>query len=132
MQRLIFGLIKGIIVGGAVGYALLRLGWSAPLWVYAACAVAGALAGVVSGQPPWRATTLWTPVVKMLVGALVGAGLGALGRWLLPDVSLATVGDTALTLRSGPVLAAAVGFLYGLFVEIDDGGAPPDRARRQQ
>ena len=122
MGRIVLGLIKGIVLGGAVGYGLLRLGWNAPLWIYVACAIVGALAGVVCGQPPWRANTLWTPIVKMLVGAIIGVGLGMIGRWLLPHTPLLTFAGTALTWQSGPVLVAGVGILYGLFVEIDDGG----------
>src|SRR5579871_4408052 len=122
MLRAIVGLLKGLVVGGGVGYGLLRLGFDGAVWAYVACALVGALVGVVCGRAPWRSETIWTPVVKMIFGAVVGVGLCALGRHVLPDAALPKVQNVALTLHSGSVLAAAIGVLYGMFVEIDDGG----------
>jgi len=123
MLRVILGLIKGAIVGGGAGYGLLRLGWTGGFFAWVACAVVGAVVGVVAGRAPWQAETIWTPVVKMIFGAAIGLGLCALGIYLVPDKSftLAQVGE--LHLHSGPVLAPLVGILYGIFVEVDDGGA---------
>jgi predicted permease len=116
-------LIKGAIVGGGAGYGLLKLGWTGGFWTWVACAVVGAVVGVVAGRAPWQAETIWTPVVKMIFGAAIGLGLCALGLYLVPDKSfnLAQVGE--LHLHSGPILAPLVGILYGIFVEVDDGGA---------
>ena len=125
MLRVILGLVKGLVVGGGVGYLLVRLGGDdGGLLAYAACAVVGALVGVIAGRAPWRAETIWTPVVKALVGGLVGAGLCFLGRRFLPEASLPSIaGLTALPLRGASVLATAVGVIYGIFVEVDDGGS---------
>jgi hypothetical protein len=122
MVRVILGLLKGAIVGGGIGYGLLRLGWTTAILAYLGCAVVGALVGVVAGRAPWKAETIWTPVVKAIVGAIIGVGLCAIGFKLLPNPSfhLAQVGD--LELHSGPILAPLVGILYGIFVEVDDGG----------
>lgn len=122
MLRAIIGLVKGLIVGGGIGFALLKLGWEGSFWAYVGCALVGALVGVVCGRAPWKSETIWTPVVKMIVGAIIGGGLCALGRHFLPDAALPKVQDVALTIRSGSFLAAAIGVLYGMFVEIDDGG----------
>lgn len=128
MLRIIVGLIKGAIVGGGVGYGLLRLGLGSTLFVYLACALVGALVGVVAGRAPWKAETIWTPVLKMVVGAGIGAGLAALGLRVLPSNSFTLTGVGELSLASAPVLSLVVGVLYGMFVELDDGGdkgAPP-------
>lgn len=123
MQRVILGLLKGLIVGGGVGYALLKLGWTSAVWAYLACGVVGALVGIVAGRPPWKAETIWTPVVKLVVGGLIGVGLCALGRKVVPAFSLPTVQFLGpLDSHSGSVLALVIGGLYGLFVEVDDGG----------
>lgn len=122
MLRVIFGLVKGAIVGGAVAYGTLQLGWVTGVFAYLACALVGAVVGVVAGQPPWRAETIWTPVIKMLVGAIIGAGLCFVGFRFLPDPSFNVASVGALELHSGPVLAPLIGILYGIFVEVDDGG----------
>ena len=84
-MRVIIGLVKGLIVGGAVGYGLLRLGWTSGVLAYVACAIVGAVVGVVAGRAPWKAETIWTPVLKMIVGAGIGVGLAALGTHFGPD-----------------------------------------------
>src|SRR5579864_5102787 len=122
MLRVIVGILKGLIIGGGAGYALITLGFGGTFFAYVACALVGALVGVVAGRAPWRAETIWTPVVKMIVGAAIGAGLCALGFKLLPNPSFHVNGLGALELHSGPVLAPLIGILYGVFVEVDDGG----------
>lgn len=126
-MRVIIGFIKGLVIGGAAGYGLGRLGWTAAPLAYIACAVVGAIVGVVAGRAPWKAETIWTPVLKMIVGALVGVGLAALGLHFGPDIQLYVkplhLGMDTVPFRSGPVLAPIIGVLYGVFVEWDDGAA---------
>jgi hypothetical protein len=124
MLRLLVGIIKGAIVGGGIGFGLLKLGWTGSLFAYLACAAVGALVGVVAGRAPWKAETIWTPVVKMVFGAMVGVGLCVVAFKLLPDPTFAVkqLGSEPLHFHSGPVLAPLIGLLYGAFVEIDDGG----------
>jgi hypothetical protein len=126
-MRVIIGLIKGLVVGGAVGYGLLRLGWVSPVLAYLGCAIVGAVVGVVAGRAPWQADTIWTPVLKMVFGALVGVGLAALGVHFGPSIDVFIkplhAGLDTVPFRSGPILAPIVGVLYGIFVEWDDGGA---------
>jgi hypothetical protein len=129
-MRVIIGLIKGLIVGGGVGYGLLRLGWTSGALAYVACAVVGALVGVVAGRAPWKAETIWTPVIKMIVGAAIGVGLAALAVHFGPDsevyVKPLKTGLDSVPFRSGPILAPIIGVLYGVFVEWDDGGGKKD------
>src|SRR6476619_7148581 len=127
MVRVILGLVKGAVVGGGIGYGLLRLGWTSAVLAYVACAVVGALVGVVAGRAPWKAETIWTPVLKMIVGAGIGVGLCALGTHFGPDsevyVKPLQTGLENVPFRSGPILAPIIGVIYGIFVERDDGGA---------
>ena len=129
-MRVIIGLVKGLIVGGAVGYGLLRLGWTSGVLAYVACAIVGAVVGVVAGRAPWKAETIWTPVLKMIVGAGIGAGLAALGTHFGPDsevyVKPLQTGLEHVPFRSGPILAPIIGVIYGIFVEWDDGGGKKD------
>ena len=129
MSRALFGLIKGLLVGAAVGAAMIRLGVVAGPLIYLACALVGVLVGLVCGQAPWRSGTLWTPAVKAVIGAAVGGGLCALGRYLLPEARLASVLGFSVLSNGAGVLAAAVGALYGTFVEVDDStaGAASDK-----
>lgn len=126
-MRVIVGLIKGLIVGGAAGYGLLRLGWTSAALAYVACALVGAVVGVVAGRAPWKAETIWTPVLKLVVGALVGVGLAALGLHFGPGADVFVkplhTGHDFVPFRSGPILAPIIGVLYGIFVEWDDGAA---------
>jgi len=126
-MRVIIGLVKGLIVGAGVGYGLLRLGWTSGALAYVACAVVGALVGVVAGRAPWKAETNWTPVLKMIVGAGIGVGLAALGTHFGPDTEVFVkplhTGLDQVPFRSGPILAPIIGVIYGIFVEWDDGGA---------
>jgi hypothetical protein len=138
-MRVIVGLIKGLIVGGGVGYGILRLGWTSGFFAYVACAVVGALVGVVAGRAPWKAETIWTPVLKMIVGALIGVGLAALGLHFGPGMEVyvkpLNAGLDSVPFRSGPILAPIIGVLYGIFVEWDDGGtkkSPPAAAAAKE
>jgi hypothetical protein len=132
MLRVVIGLLKGALVGGAVGYGLLHLGWTSGLIAYLACAVVGAGVGLVAGRAPWRAETLWTPLVKLIVGAGVGVGLCAVGYKVLPDASLHLAGLGTVSLHSGALLSPIVGVLYGIFVEVDDGGGKADPEQKRE
>lgn len=133
MGRALLGLIKGLIVGGGLGYALLKLGNPDNVLVYIICGLVGAVVGVLCGRPPWRAETFWTPIIKMVFGFGVGAGLYALGHRYMPNLFISVQGFAdSVPLRSGAILATAIGALYGLFVEVDDGGsAAPNAAKRK-
>jgi hypothetical protein len=133
MLRVLIGLIKGAIVGGALGYGAWYLGWTGGVVAYLACALAGALVGVIAGRAPWGAETIWTPVIKMVVGAIIGAGLCFVGFRFLPDPQFKVAG-VELGLHSAIVLAPAIALLYGIFVEVDDGKSekPKEEAEKKK
>lgn len=131
MGRAIFGLIKGLIVGGGIGFCLWKLNNPGGVLVYLCCGIVGAVVGLLCGRAPWRAETIWTPILKVVFGLAVGAGLYALGHRFIPGglaVSLQGVVDK-LAFNSGAFLAPVIGGVYGLFVEVDDGGASAAQAR---
>lgn len=122
MGRALLGLIKGALIGGGIGYCLLKLGNPSGFLVYLCCGIVGAVVGLLCGRAPWHAETIWTPILKVIFGFGIGAGLYALGHRFAPGMSLTIQGFTEPTsLRSGATLAPIIGMLYGLFVEFDDG-----------
>ena len=124
MGRALLGLIKGALIGGGIGYCLLKLGNPSGILVYLCCGIVGAVVGLLCGRAPWHAETIWTPILKVIFGFGIGAGLYALGHRFAPGMSLTIQGFTEPTsLRSGATLAPIIGMLYGLFVEVDDGAS---------
>jgi len=129
MVRVLFGLVKGGIVGAAVGFAASRVGFGAGATSWLVYGAVGFLVGLVCGKPPWRQETIWTTVVKGVLGAAVCMGLfwvaqKALGGMQAPAQILAPLGITGSpALVAVPVLLGPlIGILYGVFVEVDDGG----------
>jgi hypothetical protein len=122
--RALLGLIKGLVVGGGIGYCLLKLGNPNGVLIYLCCGLVGAVVGLLCGRAPWQAETIWTPILKVVFGLLAGAGLYALGHRFMPSLAVSVQGFAEMVpLKSGAFLALAIGGLYGMFVEIDDGGA---------
>ena len=144
MSRAVLGLIKGLLIGGAASGVLIRVGSDISILAYVSCILVGLLVGLACGRAPWRAETIWTPVLKMVVGAVFGAGLCYLGRRFLPGVSipgsaipspvqgLLAIKDTKLVLHAAALVAPAIGVLYGVFVELDDGAAKEGSARAKR
>jgi hypothetical protein len=78
--RLIVGILKGLVVGGLVGFALIKLGvglfvggWA--VLAYIAAAVTGIVVGLIAGKPIWAKDAKVEAGMKAFVGALLGAGL---------------------------------------------------------
>lgn len=132
LRRLLVGLLKGVVVGGAIG-ALLHFGLgltqiSASWMNYSLYALVAAVVGLIAGQPFWRRGAGVAAILKALFGLGVGAGLYALGsnyvRVPVDGFSLFRLGTE---FPHAPLLfAPAVAALYGMFVELDDGGEPPE------
>jgi hypothetical protein len=135
LGRLVLGIIKGIIVGGLVGFGLAKLGFVAPgaVIAYLAAAATGILVGLVAGKPIWAKDAKIEAGMKAFVGALLGAGLMfAVRRWLTFPVpfSLGPLAEanTSLgeTVQNGSVggLAitslAAIAAVLGGFYEADN------------
>jgi hypothetical protein len=129
--RLLVGLVKGLVVGGLLGFAVAKLGFVAPgaVIAYLAAAAAGALVGLVAGKPIWAKEAKIEAGMKAVVGALLGAGLMfAIRKWLgfplptdlgalsAPNLSLlesgarGTIGGLAVT--SLALVAAVLGGFY--------------------
>jgi hypothetical protein len=130
MLRVVLGILKGAIVGAAVGAGAWKLGLAGGVLAFVAYGVVGALVGVVCGKPIWRQETLFTPLLKAIFGFAVGAGLYYGARKLFGGTHLAFA--TGLGAPDRPLveipflIAPLIGLLYGAFVEVDDssGGKP--------
>jgi hypothetical protein len=129
MFRVLLGLIKGGIVGVAVGYGAQRagLGVGGSAWlVYGAV---GFLAGIVCGKPPWRQETMWTSIIKGVIGFGVCTGLYWVAGKTLGAMDVPGAVTEVLGIAGGKklmvvpaALAPIIGVVYGVFVEVDDGG----------
>jgi hypothetical protein len=83
--RLIVGILKGLVVGGLIGFGLLKLQLAVTpaILAYIAAALTGIIIGLVAGKPIWAKDAKIEAGMKAFVGALLGAGLMfAVRRWL--------------------------------------------------
>lgn len=140
LKRLGIGLLKGLLVGAAVGAGFqVGLGWGETpgLLGYLLAMGAGATAGILAGTPPWKAEAWIEAVLKGLFGVGVGAGIYWLGSsfvafgvpFALPNADAGTPW-TQLPL----VYASVIGAFYGAFVELDntgDGGTKTGAPKRR-
>jgi len=132
LLRALLGLIKGGIVGGAIGFGAWKVGLAGGSPLYLVYGLVGLLTGIVCGKPLWRHETLVTPLLKGVVGLLFAMGVYWLIGKTLPGMKLPL--GTALGLPDQPlaslpvVLGPLVGILYGVFVEVDDGEGKPAAA----
>lgn len=143
MVRVLLGIIKGGLVGAAVGFGATKVGLGGGATAWLVYGLVGFLVGIVCGKAIWRHDTLVTPLLKGIFGVLVGLGLYWLASKTLGQVTVSAVA-TQLGLPSTTPLAAiplvlgpAIGILYGIFVEVDDGerkkaaaAADPTTARK--
>ena len=128
MLRVLLGILKGAIIGGVIGYAAFRVGLGHGATGYLIYAATGFAVGLICGKAIWKQETLWTPALKGLFGAGVLSGLywGAtklFGTTSVPlplPASLVPAGAPLVDLPQ--LLAPALGVVYGVFVEVDDGG----------
>ena len=129
MLRVLLGILKGAIIGGAIGYGASRVGFGHGTAAYLIYAATGFVVGLVCGKAIWRQETLWTPALKGLFGAGILSGLyfGAtklLGGFMPPLSLPAAFAPANAPLVDLPqLLAPALAVIYGVFVEVDDGGS---------
>lgn len=89
LGRLLIGIVKGLIVGGLLGFGMAKLGFAAPgaVVAYLAAALTGVLVGLIAGKPIWAKDAKIEAGMKAFVGALLGAGLMFVARrWLTMPV----------------------------------------------
>lgn len=125
-MRFLLGLLKGGLVGGALGaglWALFPRGAPTAL-EYVLYALAAAAAGALCGTPPWRKGAWIGAILKGIVGVGVGIGIYVLVRnYVDLPIPLPMFASDQQTLSNEYfVLAPIVGILYGLLIEADDGG----------
>jgi hypothetical protein len=137
-------MIKGLVIGGAIGYGAFALGWKGDTglnWV--TYGLIGAFVGLICGKPLWslitdKDATVWVGVLKAVFGFGVACGIYALVDkvWGGFDFRFSPLeADTVAKFQYWqPVFGAALGAVYGGFVELDDslddnkgkgGGAKP-------
>ena len=124
MIKLVVGILKGAVIGGAVGYGADALakatGFGSPWLTFG---VIGALVGLIAGRPIWalirdKNATSWVSILKAAFGFGIGCGLYALVAKVWHPAAI-MVGE--FDIFSWPVtLGGAIGAVYGGFVELDD------------
>ena len=126
MKAVVLGILKGAVIGGAVGYGAYRLGLGGGAWKILIYGTVGLLVGLFCGRPIWqnliaKEHTVWSSVLKGVFGFGVCIGLYALAHNALgdPSIEVASVGRHPVTDLTY-VFAPIVGILWGLLVEIDD------------
>lgn len=127
MVKLVLGLLKGLLLGGALGYGAYAAGLDGGL-LWPVYGLVGALVGLVAGTPLWKLitdknATSWVSVLKAIFGFGVGCGLYALVAkvWGGFELTLDFLEPKArLVQHWQPVFGAAVGGFLGAFFEIDD------------
>jgi hypothetical protein len=122
--KLVVGILKGAIIGGALGYGAFALadatGFANPWITYGAI---GALVGVIAGRPIWslirdKNATAWISILKAAFGFALGCGL----YWIISrawNPSAILVADYNIFTWQ-VTLGGAIGAIYGGFVELDD------------
>ncbi|MDQ3367077.1 MAG: hypothetical protein M3680_16760 [Myxococcota bacterium] len=124
MIKLLVGILKGAVIGGAVGYGAYALadatGFGNPWLTYG---MVGLLVGLVVGRPIWtlirdKDQTSWIAILKAAFGFGIGCGLYAIVAKLWgPTWEIAGIGNV---FAWPPALGGAIGAIYGGFVELDD------------
>lgn len=122
-KRLGLGLLKGLLIGGAIGAGLqYGLGWtdaSGLLGFLIAMAAAGT-AGVFAGKAPWLEGA-W---IEATLKGMVGVGLGALAYWgirYIPGgIPFPGLEGTHAFDALPVVFTPAIAGVYGALVELDN------------
>lgn len=127
MFKLVVGILKGAIIGGALGYGAFALeqstGFTSAWLTYGAI---GALVGLVVGRPIWslirdKNATAWISILKAAFGFGIGCGLYyVVDRLWAPTLNIVFAGQTINVFTWSVTLGGAIGAVYGGFVELDD------------
>jgi hypothetical protein len=122
--KLLIGILKGAVIGAALGYGAESLG-DVPIltnpWVL--YGLIGALVGLFVGRPIWslirdKNATSVIAILKAAFGFGIGCGLYALvAKAIQPELAVSTIPNV---FAWAPTLGGAIGAVYGGFVELDD------------
>ena len=135
MSKLLVGILKGAVIGGALGYGAYALwqstGFGNPWIIYG---LIGAIVGLFVGRPIWslirdKDSTSVIAILKSVFGFGIGCGLYALvAKVWNPTLAIATVENV---FAWPPTLGGAIGAVYGGFVELDDAMGDDKPAAKQ-
>ncbi len=124
MVRILIGLLKGAVLGGGLGYGAYAAGLNGG-WNWITYGLVGVLVGLFVGKPIWkhlmeRGSTVWTPVLKSIFGFGVAVGIYAIIAKVWGGFDMTLAGEEANFYNFPHLCGAAIGGLYGGFVELDD------------
>lgn len=132
LKRLGLGLLKGLLIGGAIGAGLqYGLGWTSAAGLLGFLVAMGAAgtAGVFAGKAPWLEGA-W---IEASLKGMVGVGLGALAYWGLTyvpfEVPYPGLAGTHAIGALPAVFAPAIAGIYGALVELDNTGDDQDASK---
>lgn len=125
MLKLLVGILKGAVIGAALGYGAFALGqatgFANPWIIYG---LIGAFVGLFVGKPIWslirsKESTTWISVLKSVFGFGIGCGLYAIvAKAWGGSLFIEAIGQDVFAWP--PTLGGAIGAVYGGFVELDD------------
>lgn len=127
MVKLLLGLLKGLVIGVALGYGAFALDLDGGFhWL--TYGLIGAFVGLLVGRPFWslirdKDATIWIAVLKAAFGFGVACGIYALVAkvWGGFDLELAFLAEGPRRFQDWqPVFGGALGAVYGGFIELDD------------
>lgn len=123
LKRLGLGLLKGLLIGGAIGAGLqygLRWTDAAGLLGFLIAMAAAGTAGVFAGKAPWSEGA-W---IEATLKGMVGVGLGALAYWGLTyvpfEIPFPGLAGTHALAALPAVFTPAIAGVYGSLVELDN------------
>ncbi|MBX3272701.1 MAG: hypothetical protein KF729_20740 [Sandaracinaceae bacterium] len=135
LKRLGLGLLKGLVIGGAIGAALqYGLQWTnaAGLLGFLVSMGAAGTAGVFAGKAPWKEGA-W---IEAALKGMVGVGLGALAYWGLSYIPFGVpfpgLEGTHAIAALPVVFAPAIAGVYGSLVELDNTGDEGDAKGKEK
>lgn len=139
LLRLLLGIVKGLVLGGLVGYGIAALGFIAPgaVVAYLAAVVVGLLIALIAGKPIWQKGSRIEVGMKAVAAAVLAPLLLlAVRRWLTMDLPLDVAAllpgleaaeGQALTLGGCAISSLAlVAALIGGFFDADNEPAADD------
>lgn len=134
MLKLLVGILKGAVIGGALGYGVYALGEIPVLgnpWIL--YGLIGAFVGLFVGRPIWslirdKNATSVIAILKSAFGFGIGCGLYALivKAWG-PELTISTIPNV---FAWPPTLGGLIGAVYGGFVELDDAIGDSDKDKK--